>query len=274
MTTDTTAKVRDHYKATGLAGRIQSALATMAPENQTLTIAQLAPLDQFHTRGIVATAELAQAAGIEASTRVLDLGCGIGGPARFLAGTYGCRVTGVDLSPEFIEAAKYLTTRSGLADRVGFEVGSALELPYEDGSFDAVFLQHVAMNIENRGALYAEVYRVLAPGGRFVIYDLVLGEDEVVYPVPWARDASTSFLLSEVATRAALEGAGFRAAVWRDDTQTARDWFKETMAGSAAPGGLNLGVVMGPEIREMTGNLARNLREGRLRLLSAVLTHD
>jgi SAM-dependent methyltransferase len=271
--TDTTIKVLDHYSSTGLINRIKSALTTIAPDDQPLTVNQLAPLDQFHTRGMLATAELATAAGLEPSTRVLDLGCGIGGPARFLASTTGCKVTGIDLSPDFIDAANYLTTRCRLADHVKFEVGNAMHLPFRDADFDVVFLQHVAMNIQNRSALYAEARRVLAPGGRFATYDLVLGEGDVVYPVPWARDASTSFLLSEPATRAALEEAGFKVALWRDDTQIALDWFEAAMGGSP-PSGPSLGLVMGPNFREMIGNLARNLRENRLGLLSAVLVHN
>jgi len=137
--TDTNTKIREHYGATGLTDRIKSALATIAPESQTLTVAQLAPLDQFHLRGIPATSELASAASIESSTRVLDLGCGIGGPARYLAATFGCKVTGVDLSSAFIDAATYLTARCGLSDRVTFQVGDALHLPFEDAVFDAVF---------------------------------------------------------------------------------------------------------------------------------------
>ena len=121
--TDISNKVRKHYNATNLTNRIESTLATVAPEGQMLTVAQLAPLDQFHTRGILATAELATAAGVEPSTRVLDLGCGIGGPARYLAATFGCKVTGIDLSPGFIDAATYLTARCGLSDRVTFQVG-------------------------------------------------------------------------------------------------------------------------------------------------------
>jgi SAM-dependent methyltransferase len=140
----TTTKVREHYAATGLTDLIGSALTTIAPEDQTLTVAQLAPLDQFHLRGILATKELADAAGLEPSSRVLDIGCGIGGPARYLAATFGSEVTGVDLSPGFIDAATYLTVRCALSDRVTFQVGDALHLHFEDGTFDAVFLQHVA----------------------------------------------------------------------------------------------------------------------------------
>jgi SAM-dependent methyltransferase len=271
--TDTATKVLEHYSAIGFTGRIQSVLATITPDDQTLTVAQLAPLDQFHTRGILATADLAGAAGIEPSTRVLDLGCGIGGPARYLAANFGCKVTGVDLSQGFIDAAIYLTARCGLSDRVTFQVGDALHLPFEDASFDAVFLQHVAMNIEDRAALYAEVRRILGPGGRFATYDLVLRDGDVIYPAPWARDASTSFLLSESDTRAVLEQAGFNSVFWRDDTQAALDWFKTTMTGSPQ-NGLNLGVVMGPDFREMVANLARNIGESRLGVLSSVLIRD
>jgi SAM-dependent methyltransferase len=124
--TDTIIKIREHYSATGLTDRIKAALATITPEGQALTVAQLAPLDQFHTRGILATGELAAAARLDPSTRVLDLGCGLGGPARYLAATFGCKVTGIDLSPAFIDAGTYLTARSSLSDRVTFQVGNVL----------------------------------------------------------------------------------------------------------------------------------------------------
>jgi SAM-dependent methyltransferase len=271
--TDNSTKVREHYSATNLTNRIKAALATLAPEGQMLTVAQLAPLDQFHTRGILATTELATAAGLEPSTRVLDLGCGIGGPARYLAATFGCKVTGIDLSPGFIDAATYLTARCGLSDRVTFQVGDAIHLPFEDAAFDGVFLQHVAMNVEDRAALYAEVRRILTPGGRLATYDLVLRNGDVLYPAPWASDALTSFLLSERDTREALEQARFKAILWRDDTQVALDWFKAMMAGSP-PSGPNLGLVMGPDFETKTRNLARNIGENRLGVLSAVLTRD
>jgi SAM-dependent methyltransferase len=270
---DTTPKVREHYSSTGLTARIKSALATIVPDGQPLTVDELAPLDQFHIRGMLATAELASAAGVEPSTHVLDIGCGIGGPARSVAATLGCTVIGVDLSPGFIEAAIYLTARCGLSDRVTFQVGNALHLPFEDAAFDVVFLQHVAMNIADRAALYTEVHRILTPGGRFATYDLVFGDGDIVYPVPWARDASTSFLLRERDTRVTLEQGGFTPILWRDDSEIAFDWFKTTMTGPPQ-NGLSLGVVMGPDFREMTGNLARNLREKRLGVLSAVLKRN
>jgi len=288
--TDTTSNVRAHYSAPGLIDRIKAALAALAPEDHPLTVAQLAPVDQFHTRGLLATADLARDAALEPSARVLDLGSGIGGPARYLAAMFDCRVTGVDLSPGFVETATYLTARSGLSDRVTFQTGDALHLSFDDASFDAVFLQHVVMNIENRAALYAEVRRVLAPGGRLAIYDLVRRGGEVLYPAPWARDASTSFLLSEEETRTALEQAGFNVSVWRDDTPRALDWFQtmtprdSTGTGTpssssnqpapASPSPLNLGLILGPGFQAATANLARNLRENRLGVLAAILTRD
>jgi len=222
---------------------------------------------------MLATAELASAAGVAPSTNVLDIGCGIGGPARSLAAMFGCKVTGVDLSPAFIAAAEYLASRCGLSSRVSFQLGDALDLPFEDSAFDVVLLQHVAMNIEDRAALYSEIARILRLGGRFATYDLVLRTGGVAYPVPWARDASTSFLLSEHDTRVSLEGAGFTPIVWRDDTEPALDWFKMTMA-TPPQNGLNLGLVMGPDMREMVGNLARNIREDRVGVLFAVQKRD
>jgi SAM-dependent methyltransferase len=269
--TPATQEILDHYRAAGLVERLESVLAQMTPDAAALSVEQLAGLDQFHTRGLAATAELADAADLEQTSRVLDIGCGIGGPARYLAAKFGCRVDGVDLSPGFVEAANYLTAGCGLVERVACRVGDALRLPFEDARFDAAFLQHVAMNIADRDALYGEAHRVLVAGGRLATYDLVLGEGEVVYPVPWARTASSSFLLSEGETRERLGRAGFAATVWRDDTPTALDWFATTSAAAAPPRAFNLGLAMGPDFPTLIANLARNLREKRLGVLFAVL---
>lgn len=267
---DTRTKIREHYEAVGLTGRIRSALASVASDDEPLTVAQLAPLDQFHIRGIHATADLSAVTQLDNGMRVLDVGCGIGGPARYFAANYDCRVTGIDLSPAFIDAANYLTARCGLSDRLTFHVGDATHLPFRNAGFDVVFLQHVAMNIQDRAALYAEARRMLAPGGRFAVYDIVLGSGDLVYPVPWAYDASTSFLLGESDTRTALEQHGFEAILWRDDTRDALDWLQETMAG-AKPSALTLSLVMGEDYPVKLRNLIRNLRENRIGLLSAVL---
>jgi SAM-dependent methyltransferase len=229
----------------------------------------LAGLDQFHTRGLAATADLAKLAGITADMSVLDVGSGVGGPARALAASNGCRVTGVDLSEPFVDAARYLTERTGQSGKVSFQAGSALELPFDDGRFDAVLLQHVAMNIADRVTLYREIRRVLKVGGRFATYDVVLKGGEPHYPVPWARTPSTSFLFTAEATREAVEPAGFRALVWQDDSETAKAWFVQVRA-SGPPPSPNLGVVMGPDFAQLSGNLARNLMEDRIGILTAV----
>ena len=261
--------VRDHYRATGLTGRLKTALAALGPEDRHLTPRELATLDQFHTRGLAATAELAKLAGITAGLSVLDVGSGVGGPARFLAATCGCRVTGVDLSEPFVEAARYLTQRTGQGGQVSFETASALELPFEPGRFDVVLLQHVAMNISDRTGLYREIHRVLKSGGRFATFDVVLTGGEPHYPVPWARTPATSFLLTADATRATIEPTGFRTLAWHDDTEAAKAWIAQLRA-SGPPPAPNLGVVMGPDFAQLAANLGRNLLEGRLGILTAV----
>ena len=267
--TDALDGVRDHYRAAGLTQRLKTALAALGPDDQQLAPQQLGTLDQFHTRGLAATAELARLAGITAQMSVLDVGSGIGGPARVLAATHGCRVTGVDLSEPFVEAARYLTKRTGQSGQVSFQTGSALELPFEDATFDAALLQHVAMNIADRPRLYREIRRVLKQGGRFATYDVVLNSGEPHYPVPWARTPETSFLLTAAATGEAIEAAGFQRLAWQDDSEAAKAWIAQLRA-SGSPPAPNLGTVMGPDFAQLAANLGRNLMEGRLGILTAV----
>jgi sarcosine/dimethylglycine N-methyltransferase len=261
--------VRDHYRATRLTERLKMALMALGPEDQRLTPQQLAALDQFHTRGLDATAELAKLVQIAADTSVLDVGAGVGGPARFLAASYGCKLTGIDLSESFVNAARYLTERTRQSGRVSFETASALDLPFDDGHFDVALLQHVAMNIADRARLYRELRRVLVSNGRFGTFDVVLTGGEPHYPLPWARTPATSFLLTAGATRGAIEQAGFRTVAWRDDTEAAKAWFAQLRAAGAPPSP-NLGVVMGPDFAQLAANLGRSLIEGRLGILTAV----
>jgi sarcosine/dimethylglycine N-methyltransferase len=267
--TDVIDDMRDHYRATGLTERLKTALSAFGPQDQRLMPQQLAALDQFHTRGLAATAELAKLAGIGSDMSVLDVGSGVGGPARFLAATFGCRVTGVDLSEAFVDAARYLTERTGQSGQVSFETASALELPFDNGRFDTVLLQHVAMNIADRAGLYREIRRMLKTGGRFATFDAVTNGGDLHHPVPWARTPATSFLLTAEATREAIEPAGFRTLTWQDDTEAAKAWFTQLRA-AGPPRGPNLGVVMGPDFAQLAANLGRNLMEGRLGILTAV----
>ena len=267
--TDVLNSVRDHYRAIGLTERLKSALSALGTEDQRLPPQQLAALDQFHTRGLAATTELARLAGITADMSVLDVGSGIGGPARFIAAACGCRVTGIDLSEPFVDAARYLTERTGQSGQVSFQVASALQLPFDDGRFDVVLLQHVAMNISDRARLYREIWRVLVSGGKFATFDVVSNNGEPHYPVPWARTPATSFLLTAAATREAIEQSGFRTLTWQDDSEAAKAWFAQLRA-SGPPAPPNLGVVIGPDFAELSANLGRNIMEGRIGILTAV----
>ena len=265
--------VRDHYGTTSQVGRIDEALRRAGLAGGVIGWADLAPLDQFHVRGLAATGELAEALGIDAAAHVLDVGCGLGGPARFLAATYGCHVTGIDLSQPFIEAARMLTERCGLADRATFLQGDAVDLPFTDALFDHAWTQHVAMNVADRAGFYRSIHRALKPGGRLAIYDVALGDGgSPIYPVPWAREPGTSFLLTPEAMRNALAQAGFEEVSWFDKTDIAQAWAADMKAKrqkSPAPFGLE--VVMGSGFTEMAVNLGRNLLEGRVCIIQAVM---
>ena len=236
----------------------------------------LAPLDQFHVGGAAATTALAEKLAIAPGDRVLDLGCGLGGPSRHLASVYGCTVAGIDLNPSLIDLACMLTRRAGLSGTVTHRTGDATDLPFEPGSIDLAWTQHVVMNIEDRHALYAGVHRVLRPGGRFAMYDVVAGEQGPLhFPVPWARDPAASFLLTPEATRDLLEACGFEVVEWTDATDAGREWFRaQATAAQSRPEALKplaLPLVMGPDFPARTANLGRNFQEGRAKLLQAVV---
>jgi SAM-dependent methyltransferase len=170
-----TARILRHYGSSDIRLRLEGALREARLGEGRLSPADLAPLDQFHTRGLAATVELAEAAGVERGELVIDIGSGLGGPSRYLATKFDCRVHGVDLNPAFVEAATWLADRTGLSGKVSYDCADAEALPYQDGRFDLAWTQHVAMNIANRARLYREVHRVLRPGARFAVYDVVAG---------------------------------------------------------------------------------------------------
>ncbi|MEX3969669.1 methyltransferase domain-containing protein [Paraburkholderia caribensis] len=267
-------KVNEHYSTTTLRSRLETALNAAGLESQQLTPELLAPLDQFHSRGLAATVDLANAAGVSADKLVLDIGSGLGGPSRYLANKYGCRVRGVDLNEHFVDAATYLTKRAGVFDKVAYQAANALSLPFDNGVFDIVWTQHVAMNIGDRDAFYTEARRVLKPAGKIAIYDVIdAGLEPLHYPVPWARTAETSFLVTAEHMRTSLERCGFVISSWIDQTQAGVEWFRAyaaTLPKSAEGAALSLDIVMGEEFNTMTANFARNLMEGRIGLAQVV----
>src|SRR5689334_5405462 len=189
------AVVQKHYDQKGLLERIRQALHDAGKSLEGLTVEDLAPIDQFHSGGLGTTKVLAAKADLRPGQRVLDVGSGVGGPARWLAHTYGCHVTGVDLSPVHCEVATELSHWVGLGSLNTFRAGSALALPFPDASFDRVWTQNVQMNIQDKAGFYGEIARVLAPGGKFAFSDVVQGPGgPAYYPVVWAMDASISFL--------------------------------------------------------------------------------
>jgi SAM-dependent methyltransferase len=268
-------KVVEHYGRGDLRDRIERALAAAGLDGKQLTPQDLAPLDQFHVRGLASTIEFADAVGIDRGARVVDIGSGLGGPSRYLGATFGCQVHGIDLNPSFVDAATYLAERSGLSDRVSFECGDALALPFDDESVDLAWTQHTAMNIADRGLMYSEAFRITRPGGRFAIHDIVAGSGELHFPVPWSAGPKTSFLMTPEAMRTALETQGFRVRSWTDHTPAGIAWLTEIRAAAAAavgpPPPLGIHVIMGSEFPAMAGNLARNLQEGRASIVQVVL---
>ena len=273
MSTELSDSVRAHYTRDDLGTLLLDALQRAGQDLSALRVQDLAPIDEFHMRGRAATLELARAAGIEAGHRVLDVGSGIGGPARCLADAFGCDVTGVDLSAEYCRVATMLTERTGLSARVRFEPADALALPFADGAFDLVWTEHMAMNVADKARLYRELHRVLAPQGRLAIYDVLAGPaGPIHFPVPWANGPETSFLVAPDELRRLLEEAGFEIADWADTGAAARAWMDAFAANARqhGPPALGLHLLFGPEFRAMGQNQRRNLEEGRIVLAQVV----
>jgi ubiquinone/menaquinone biosynthesis C-methylase UbiE len=264
-----------HYNPGDFEGTLIAALRRAGKDPDKLTPDDLAPVDQFHTGGKEATLELAKLAQIQTGAQVLDVGGGIGGPARTLANSLNCQVTVLDLNEAFLQVGRKLSDITGLGQYINFKQGNALEMPFENQTFNVVWTQHATMNIADKKQLYTEIYRVLKPGGKLVFHDIMAGANSPIYfPVPWANDPSISFLSQPEDIRSLLLELGFKETIWLDTRISALSWFKERLtlmekAGSKPPP-LGLHLLLGSDIGKMFRNLLRNIEEERVNVMQGV----
>jgi ubiquinone/menaquinone biosynthesis C-methylase UbiE len=261
-----------HYGGVDLMERVRAALHA-AGKDVAPTLDDLAPLDQFHIGGREATRQLAELAGLRAGLLVLDVGGGIGGPARGLACGYGCNVTVLDVTEDYCRIGEMLTSLTGLTECVGFRHGNALDMPFGDGQFDVVWTQHSSMNVDDKERLYAEIRRVLRPGGRLALHEVMSGPVQPVhFPVPWARDPAISYLRPAAEIRALLAASGFAEVAWNDVSAAALATFRARPIAvpGASPPPLGLHMLLGPEIGDMSRTMRRNLEEERVVVIQAV----
>jgi len=263
----TETQVSTHYGAFGQRAPILAALQKRGIDADQVTPDVLAPFDQFHTGGPPATKEMADALAPKPGDHVLDVGAGLGGPARMLATLKGCRVTGIDLAPHFVENAIFFTDMTRQADRVDFVQGSATALPFEDASFDGAWHLHMCMNVPDKTAMYAEIFRVLKPGARFVLHDPFRGDKgDVIYPVPWAETSATSFLWTPDELRGGLAAAGFKMVSEHDTTAEGLAWYAKLDASRKGPASDKPPSAL--EI--MQKNHRANMTAGAVKILSVV----
>lgn len=265
---DDSKKISTHYHHDSLLDAIQTGLQTLGIKPNDASVEDLGPVDEFHIGGRAASVHFLDQLEIQPTHTILDVGCGLGGSARFAAKTYGAKVSGIDLTPEYVEAGQQLCDWVGLSDRIALQHGNALSLPYDDACFDGAFMMHVGMNIEDKQALAAEVSRVLKPGATFGIYDIMKVSDAALtYPVPWATTSDTSWLATPQAYRMALEGNGFTVAQETNRSAFANEFFQRMKATNAAAGGpppLGLHVLMQQTTAQKIPNMIANLVAGRI----------
>ncbi len=258
--------ISDHWGTGDVFARILAAMETASIAPDTVTVEQLAPVDHFHARGFPATVELADTLPIRAGHHLVDIGCGIGGPGRYLAERFGCRVSGIDITAPFVEAANKLTALLKMEDVVTIEIGDGQHLPYDDRTFDGGYTQHVTMNVADRAQFFGEAFRVLKPGAFFAMTEHGLGpHGRPHYPLPWSEDGSGAFLIPPADTVAYLEGAGFVDIAVEDTGEKYLAGYKRAMElaakGALPPFGVQ--ILMGETAPAKTQNAARNIEEGR-----------
>jgi len=269
------AKVAGHYGRGRLEELILGAVVREGKDPENLTAGDLAAVDEFHVGGLEATQELSKQMELRPGLRLLDVGSGIGGPARYFAGEHGCQVTGIDLTEEFVRVAESLTRLTKLYGLAEFRQGSALAMPFERGMFDGAYMIHVGMNIADKVGIFREVRRVVKGGGLFTIFDILstgrrgdgrAKETAIRYPVPWALSAETSFVGTGKEYRDALQGAGFEIVQERGRGALGIEFTERVMARMAqgGPPALGLHLLMGEKTPIMIRNILGMMKEGVL----------
>jgi ubiquinone/menaquinone biosynthesis C-methylase UbiE len=260
--------VATHYSRGTLLERLNASLASDGIDPARPTIEALAHYDQFHGRGLEATEELASLVTVSRENHLLDVGSGIGGPARYLAQRFGCRVTGIDLTAEFCDVARHLTKLLGLQERVRFEQGDATAMAFKDASFDGAYSMNVSMNIADKAGLYREIHRVLKPGGWLILSELAKGTGAPMdYPTPWAASAATSFLSTPEETRRGLETAGFKIGDFRDTRKEVLDFGARSRAmveRGEKPPHRAVQLIHGELAKAAMANTAAGIKESRI----------
>jgi ubiquinone/menaquinone biosynthesis C-methylase UbiE len=260
-------QVTAHYSRVDLLSRLNAALIEDGVDPDHPSIEALAPYDHLHGRGIEATTELARVIHAGPSDHILDIGSGIGGPARYFAKRFGCRVTGIDLTPGFCDVARCLTRLLDLHDKVLFEVGDASAMPFPHASFDGAYSMNVSMNVADKRAFYREIHRVLKPGAWLVLSEIAKGEgEEPNYPTSWARSARTSFLSTPEQTRQGLLDTGFEMIRLHSTLEEARAFGARSRAmveRGGKPPHRAVMLVHGEIATQAIANVSRALFEGR-----------
>ena len=261
-------EITGHYGRGSLLERLEAALAEDGADPQRPGLEALAPYDQFHTRGLEATREIADLLEVAPGDHLLDIGSGIGGPARYMHSRFGCSVTGIDLTAEFCEVAHHLTGRLGFGDKVRFEHGDALAMPFAEASFDGAYSMNVSMNIADKDAFYRELRRVLKPGAWLMLSEIAKGPGpEVDYPTPWAASAEASFLSTPEETRRGLEAAGFEVLRFRSTEKEALEFgarSREIVARGEKPPHRAVILIHAEHARAAMANTSRGVAERRI----------
>ncbi|MDP6135679.1 MAG: class I SAM-dependent methyltransferase [Arenicellales bacterium] len=261
-------EITDHYTQGTVLDAIKNGLASLGKSAEKVTLEDLGPVDEFHIGGREATGEFLDQLTLSADDHVLDVGCGIGGAARFAAERYGSAVTGLDLTAEYIETGQVLCTWVGLADRITFQQGSGTDMPFADHSFDKAYMMHVGMNIADKAALVGQLHRVLKPGGRLGIYDVMrVGDGDLTFPLPWSSLPETSALSPPEQYKDALKGAGFQLVAERNRRIYAMAFFAQlraSMASADGPPPLGLHILMGDTTPQKIKNVVAHITENRI----------